>query len=327
MKNKLTISFFCALFFLAPVLVFAAANTSYQPMEQIPGAAELTTGNFYEYIAGIYKFGIWGVGIAAFLMIIIGGFMYITSAGNTASMGKAKDVITDAVIGLLLAMLSWLLLYIINPDLVTNKPMGSIGATPATQGTGKPPTKATGEDTCAIYSHDEKNIITFSTTAGMPLPSGCSDYEDAFRSAATATGIDIKILRAIASTESTCGINLQSKSIPPSCGLMQLQVSTAQKYDAEATSCQWLKEHPEKSILIAAKYIKANNGSSRPKEETFAGYNAGYGTSLTSAGKKPAFYPSSDCPGAFAYQCCINPGGLAETQGHVYNSIRYYNNQ
>ena len=44
--------------------------------------------------------------------------MYITSAGNTSAAGTAKKVITDALLGLVAAFLAYLLLYVINPDLV-----------------------------------------------------------------------------------------------------------------------------------------------------------------------------------------------------------------
>jgi hypothetical protein len=57
---------------------------------------------------------------------MVGGYMYITSAGNSASTGKAKETITDAIIGLLLALTSWLLLYTINPDLVILNPIKAI---------------------------------------------------------------------------------------------------------------------------------------------------------------------------------------------------------
>lgn len=116
--------FFFVIFFLTPALVFAAtSSTNYQPMENIPGfESETVSGvDFYTYIQAVYKFGIWGIGIAALLMVVIGGFMYITSAGNNSSMEKAKGVITDAIVGLLMALLSYLLLYIINPDLVRIK--------------------------------------------------------------------------------------------------------------------------------------------------------------------------------------------------------------
>ncbi|HDZ85524.1 MAG TPA: hypothetical protein ENH35_03190 [Candidatus Moranbacteria bacterium] len=85
-------------------------------MEKIPGFEDAKY--FPDYISAIYKFGLWAIGIAALLMISVGGFMYFTSAGNTANLEKAKAVIRDAIIGVIAVMVAWLLLYVINPDLV-----------------------------------------------------------------------------------------------------------------------------------------------------------------------------------------------------------------
>jgi len=93
----------------------ASYAEQYVPMEKIPG---FETGTFPIFIANLYKFGIGAVGIAALLMITIGGFYYMTAAGNTARLGTAKTLITDAILGLIVALGAWLLLYVINPDLV-----------------------------------------------------------------------------------------------------------------------------------------------------------------------------------------------------------------
>jgi hypothetical protein len=125
-KNKRILLLLSLCLFVFPVLAFAAANLNYTPMEKIPG---LTTnsGNFVTYVLAIYKFGIWTIGIAALLMIMIGGFMYIASAGNNASMEKAKGIIYDSVIGILMALTAWLLLYVINPELVKIKEVSLSG--------------------------------------------------------------------------------------------------------------------------------------------------------------------------------------------------------
>lgn len=49
---------------------------------------------------------IWA-GIICVVIIIVAGFMYVTSAGNAASVKKAKDAITGAVIGLIFIMLAF----------------------------------------------------------------------------------------------------------------------------------------------------------------------------------------------------------------------------
>jgi hypothetical protein len=60
------------------------ASFDYTPMEKIPGYE--TSGDFCVYISSVYKFGIWVIGFCAMFLIMIGGYMYILSAGNNSSM-------------------------------------------------------------------------------------------------------------------------------------------------------------------------------------------------------------------------------------------------
>lgn len=118
-QKKIILIFLIAISFLDVFFYSSqaqAAKYNYTLMESIPGFSD--TADFPTYVLNIYKFGIWTVGIAALLMITIGGFMYMTSAGNTASAGTAKKIITDALFGLGMALLAYTVLYIINPDLV-----------------------------------------------------------------------------------------------------------------------------------------------------------------------------------------------------------------
>lgn len=46
------------------------------------------------------------VGYAAVVMLIIGGFQYITSAGDSGNMSNAKKTILNAVIGLIISLFS-----------------------------------------------------------------------------------------------------------------------------------------------------------------------------------------------------------------------------
>ena len=93
-----------------------ATGFKYQPLEPIPGAKDASS--FPEYIQAIYKFGLWTVGLAALLMLTVGGFMYVTSAGNTSLIGSAKGIIQDSIIGIILALAAYFILNIINPDFV-----------------------------------------------------------------------------------------------------------------------------------------------------------------------------------------------------------------
>ena len=68
-----------------------------------------------------FNFSIAIGGILAFAMLVLGGFRFLTSAGNPSAQKDAKDIITSAVIGLLLLLSSYLLLQVINPDILMLK--------------------------------------------------------------------------------------------------------------------------------------------------------------------------------------------------------------
>ncbi len=57
-------------------------------------------------------------GIGAIIMILIGGFFYVTSAGNTESAGKAKAQILSAFIGLVVVALAWALVRLITDRVI-----------------------------------------------------------------------------------------------------------------------------------------------------------------------------------------------------------------
>ncbi|MEI7749732.1 MAG: pilin [Candidatus Moraniibacteriota bacterium] len=113
-------------------------SLAYTPLEAIPGVTNAS--DFPSYLSGIYKFALWSVGIAAMFMITIGGAMYLTSAGNTSAMGNAKNVIEDAIIGLILAISAWFLLNFINPAILSGDL--SIFSTMAVPAATTPPTSA-----------------------------------------------------------------------------------------------------------------------------------------------------------------------------------------
>ncbi len=85
-----------------------------------------TEGNIYipfigQYIVGIYKWALLIAGIVATIMIILGGFTYLTSGGDASRAGEGKERIGAAIFGLILLLGSYMLLYLLNPDLVQFK--------------------------------------------------------------------------------------------------------------------------------------------------------------------------------------------------------------
>jgi hypothetical protein len=107
------------LFILLAVLL-PFYQTFAQQLEKIPGQDSVASDDLAGFLDNLYKFGISITGILAVFMVALGAFMYIvTSAGNASKMMNAKDMITNALIGLVIALTAYLFLYVINPDLVT----------------------------------------------------------------------------------------------------------------------------------------------------------------------------------------------------------------
>jgi hypothetical protein len=68
-------------------------------IEEGPATVNSTVKNAINLISVV-------VGIAAIIMIIIGGFKYITSAGDSSKVNSAKDTVLFAIVGLVIVMLA-----------------------------------------------------------------------------------------------------------------------------------------------------------------------------------------------------------------------------
>lgn len=91
-------------------LVFSKKLTETDEIISVPFIAE--------YIAAVYKYAISITVIAAAIMMIYGGFLWIIGASIT-SITKGKKIIGDALIGLLLVYGSFTLLNMLNPKTVS----------------------------------------------------------------------------------------------------------------------------------------------------------------------------------------------------------------
>ncbi len=104
-----------------------AATEGYKPLVKIPGMQ--TNATLTSYLSGLYNFLISIVGVLAMAVIVYGGMRYVVSAGNPAAMEDAKEAIWAAVYGLALALGSWLIINIVNPDMLVLKNPG-VGLAP-----------------------------------------------------------------------------------------------------------------------------------------------------------------------------------------------------
>ena len=72
-----------------------------------------------EYLAGLYRFLVGLAGLAATVMIIVGGMRWLLAAGDAGKIGAAKTTITSATVGLIIALGSYIILFTLNPELVS----------------------------------------------------------------------------------------------------------------------------------------------------------------------------------------------------------------
>jgi len=76
-----------------------------------------------EYIAGIYQYAIGIVGILSAVVLMFGGIIWLTAGGSATQISEAKAWIGASLTGLVIALTSYMILYLINPNLTIFKPL------------------------------------------------------------------------------------------------------------------------------------------------------------------------------------------------------------
>ena len=288
----------------------ASGSFQYTLLESLPGffqAGKVMT-DFPALILAIYKFGIWTIGICALFMITNGGGMYLGSAGNTSAATNAKGIIFDALIGVFAAMVAYLFLYVINPDLTTIN---------------------------INFTAVNVDVSTFGGEVGVgnPTPASGNCKADAMLAkikSASQGKLDPCLTFALLNTESGCTANAQSGA--GACGIAQLMPATA------GVSCETLKSNMDLSISKGVNYlasaissgkIRGNiNGSgyaiNQAIKDAYAAYNGGLG----------CLSASNDCGSSMQnvygykyvkWDCPTNSGGYTETVKATARFLDSYN--
>lgn len=118
--KKLKLKIFSLTILLAIGIFFSVFNgqifateTTFAPLAPIPG---IEYGSVADYLGSIYNWGIGIVGVLALIQLIRGGLMYMVS-GAVEQKTSAKGIITDALIGLVIALASVVIVTVLNPRL------------------------------------------------------------------------------------------------------------------------------------------------------------------------------------------------------------------
>lgn len=66
----------------------------------------------------LFNLGLWIVGIALFVQVAIAGLEWLGAGPNITKVQSAKERLTNSALGFILLLSAWLILKVINPDLV-----------------------------------------------------------------------------------------------------------------------------------------------------------------------------------------------------------------
>ncbi len=116
----------------------------------LPGSAPATS--ISGFVSNFYSFALLVAGILAFGAIVYGGIKYAASRGNPSAESEGRSWITGALLGLLLLAGAYVVLYTVNPQLVSLQIAGLavLPAPPPAPPSPAPPPAPTGPGTCPI---------------------------------------------------------------------------------------------------------------------------------------------------------------------------------
>lgn len=103
MKRSIVLGVCVALCLAAPTALFAAPDIGIGQL----GSTGLSSDTPQQVISSVTSFVAGLIAVLSVLMIIVGGVMYITSAGDSGKADKAKGIIVSAIIGLVVAILAY----------------------------------------------------------------------------------------------------------------------------------------------------------------------------------------------------------------------------
>lgn len=77
------------------------------------GPPPATFAQLPEMFGNILSIALRLIGVAVFVMFIVGGFKWVTSGGDPKKLQAAQATLTYAIMGLVLALLAWFILVFI----------------------------------------------------------------------------------------------------------------------------------------------------------------------------------------------------------------------
>ncbi len=284
-------------------------TSSYCPLAPLPGMGDAADGyrvdvsrGVGDYINTIIRIVLGAIGVLSVLMIVVGGIEYMATV-NLSEKEGARERIKNALLGLLLALSSYLILRTLNPRLVDGGvtiPQANVQVQPDTF-------KRTSGGGTATGGGSTPNVVSNITTYDAMLKNATAQYG----------GIECSLLKAVMMAES--GGNPNAKSGVGARGLVQLMPDTFQGLGFDPAQMT----DPQTNLNAGAKFLSqlkktGCNGSASNKvcnvsdwKYVIAGYNGGArANEYSDVCKKGQNIDTT------AWQCTLN-SGYAETRNYV----------
>lgn len=99
-------------------IVLAGNPVEYIPLEPLRGLPTNAPVSLNAYLNALFSIGIGIAGVLAVLMIVVAGIEYMGGAATPSIRQDAKERISNALLGLIIAAVAFIILYAINPSLL-----------------------------------------------------------------------------------------------------------------------------------------------------------------------------------------------------------------
>jgi hypothetical protein len=119
--KKLAIGVANGLVLLAPATALALTNGNWQDRGTTNAiSAGLPNGSIYQIISSTLSWLLAILGFIAVIGFVISGILYLTAAGNETQIEKAKSAMTYSIIGVIVALMGYVIIQAVNAWLGTS---------------------------------------------------------------------------------------------------------------------------------------------------------------------------------------------------------------
>lgn len=106
-KQKILLHFFLGIFLFALGITLVHAQGGEELGLTKPSSVPSQFGTVPQIVSLIFNIAIYGSGVAFIILFLVGGIQYLGAAGNEDALNKAKKLLINSVIGLIIVLASW----------------------------------------------------------------------------------------------------------------------------------------------------------------------------------------------------------------------------